>query len=221
MDCRIEAPLYPAGTDPHKKEAVVKEWFYREVPHPIFLTLEQQAKEMNFPILNRHSARILALLVRVLKPNRILELGSGFGYSAAWMVHAKPDCEIDLCDFMAEQTSQAKQVLHQLYPSCTVNCFNGNALDHAEQLSQNQYDLVFVDLDKIFYKRVFDAFITSVKAGGMMIMDNVFVAGQLFAKEPKKKKGLAEVEKVLNELRDQSYDFEIIPSGDGLLVIRP
>jgi len=220
MDCRVEPPLYPEGTDLEQKEKVLEEWFYRDVPHPEFLALEEKAREMNFPILNRHSARLLAFLVRLYRPQKILELGSGFGYSAAWMAWANPQCEITLCDFMEKQTIQARNLLEKLYPETCVSTYHGNVMDHLEELQEQSYDLIFVDLDKIFYKRVFDAFIDTLSKSGLMIMDNVFVAGQMFMREPKKKKGLAEVNKVLESLREQGRDFEILPSGDGLLLIR-
>lgn len=51
---------------------------------PILDEMEKLAEELEFPIVGRLTGRLLYQIAMMVKPKKILELGSGFGYSAYW-----------------------------------------------------------------------------------------------------------------------------------------
>ena len=58
--------------------------------HPIFREMEAEAKRKGFPIVGPLVGSLLALLARAIGARTVLELGSGFGYSALWFAQALP-----------------------------------------------------------------------------------------------------------------------------------
>ena len=59
-------------------------------PDPVLAAMEALAERRGFPIVGRHAGALLGLLARCIGARRVLELGSGYGYSAVWFARALP-----------------------------------------------------------------------------------------------------------------------------------
>src|SRR3712207_3455171 len=55
---------------------------------PVLLEMEAEAAERGFPIVGRNVGMTLEVLARSAGARRVVELGSGFGYSAYWFARA-------------------------------------------------------------------------------------------------------------------------------------
>jgi caffeoyl-CoA O-methyltransferase len=57
---------------------------------PLLLELEQHGRKDGIPIVSREAGRFLSVMVHMMQANRILEIGTGYGYSTLWMALAQP-----------------------------------------------------------------------------------------------------------------------------------
>ena len=58
--------------------------------HPLLLELEQHGRKDGVTIVSREAGRLLSVVVHMMQANRILEIGTGYGYSTLWMALAQP-----------------------------------------------------------------------------------------------------------------------------------
>lgn len=77
------------------------------------LEMERIAKEKNFPIVDRLVGRLLFVLTKLRKPKLIVELGSGFGYSAYWFARALEKGKVVLADHSEENVAYAQRTFRK------------------------------------------------------------------------------------------------------------
>src|SRR5213592_5273693 len=79
---------------------------------PVLLEMEAEGKERNFPIVGRNVGVTLEVLARSVGARRVMELGSGFGYSAYWFARAVgPGGEVHCTDGDAANTEAGASFL--------------------------------------------------------------------------------------------------------------
>ncbi|WP_297455262.1 methyltransferase domain-containing protein, partial [Persephonella sp.] len=76
---------------------------------PIVLEMEEYAKEKDFPIIGREGGRLLYLLTRLKNPKLVVEIGSGFGYSAYWFTKGLKNGKVVLIDYQEKNINLAKE----------------------------------------------------------------------------------------------------------------
>src|SRR3989304_3323217 len=74
-------------------DPLLEQYLHRITPthHPVLKEMETLAEIMNFPAVGPLVGRVLYQFARVMRARRIMELGSGYGYSAFWFALATPD----------------------------------------------------------------------------------------------------------------------------------
>ena len=96
----------------------------------------------------------------------------------------------------------------------------GNALDIIPKLDQD-FDLIFLDADKINYPKYLDILIVRLKKGGVLLSDNVLWDGKVLneiSQKDKSTKAIVEYNKLLNSRSDM--DSVILPIRDGITISR-
>ena len=78
------------------------------------LEMERIARENGFPIVERLVGRLLFMLTKLKSPKLIVELGSGFGYSAYWFAKALTKGKVVLTDYREENMEYAKNLFHEI-----------------------------------------------------------------------------------------------------------
>ena len=169
----------------------------------------------------RLQGRLLKMFVRMIAPQRILELGTFTGYSAMCLAEGLPDggevhtIEIDdeLEDFIRTHLSQSpvgdKITLHV-----------GDARDILTKADIGMFDLVFIDANKRQYCEYYDLVFDLITPGGFIIADNTLWDGKVV--EPGRKidaqtQGILDFnDKVANDSRVEKV---ILPLRDGLTII--
>ena len=163
--------------------------------------------------------KLLKMLVRMIKPQRILELGTFTGYSALAMAEGLIDGEIhtveiddELEDFICEhfEASPRREQIH---------LHIGDAAMVVPQLG-GQFDLVFIDANKRNYCDYYHLVMPLVPVGGFIIADNTLWDGKV-ANLPQKIDSQTAGILAFNDLvaNDDRVEKVIIPIRDGLTVI--
>jgi len=140
---------------------------------PVLREMEVLAAEERFPIVGPQVGRLLYLLARSIGAHRVLELGSGFGYSAYWFARAVgPHGQVVLTEGSEDRARRAAEFLERGGFKDHVTILVGDALELAERQG-GQFDIVFNDIDKEQYPRVLDRVETLLRPGGLFICDNM------------------------------------------------
>lgn len=146
--------------------------------------MEQYALEQSFPIIGPLVGRLLYVLTQATQAKRILELGSGFGYSAYWFAKAlSKDGEIICTDAKQDNAERAKEYFRRGKLLNKVNFIVGDALKIIDELD-GPFDIIFNDVDKYLYPKVFRKAVPKLRKGGVLISDNVLWGGKILDRQP-------------------------------------
>lgn len=129
----------------------------------------------SFPIVGPEVGGWLALLARLVDAERVLELGSGFGYSATWFLRAlPPHGEVVLTELDEGLAETGREFLDRAEGGHRATYEVGEALSVVERYP-GPFDVVLVDLRKREYPRAFDAARDRLAPGGLLLADNMTV----------------------------------------------
>lgn len=146
--------------------------------------MEQIAAQRSFPIVGPLVGQLLSVLARSCGARRVLELGSGFGYSALWFARALgPGGEIHCTDSSEENCDLALRLLEQAGYGRMVRFHLGDALEVLADVDVT-FDVIFNDIDKEKYPEVVEPVVTHLRRGGLFITDNVLWRGQVARPDP-------------------------------------
>jgi len=146
--------------------------------------MEEYAAARNFPIVGPLVGRLLFFLAKTTQAKRILELGSGFGYSAYWFGKAVgKEGEIICTEGNAENAQRAQTYLSRGRIANRVTFLVGDALKLVDGV-EGQFDIIFNDIDKHQYPKAFRKALPRLRKGGLLISDNVLWSGKVLNSKP-------------------------------------
>jgi predicted O-methyltransferase YrrM len=188
---------------------------------PVLLEMEAHARESGFPIVGRNVGVTLEVLARSVGARRIMELGSGFGYSAYWHARAVgPDGEVHLTDGNPENELKAADFLRRAGLADRVRFHVGDAVEELNALD-GEFDVIFNDIDKDGYPAAWRAASERIRDGGLYACDNVLWSGRVAVEDPDDPRPhFTEAVLEHNQLiaEDERYLSTIIPTRDGVMV---
>jgi predicted O-methyltransferase YrrM len=183
----------------------------------VLAEMERQARAGDFPIVGPLVGRLLCLLAKSIGAKRIMELGSGFGYSGYWFARALPeDGELILTEGSAKNMAQAREFFRQGGVRCRARFEVGDAFEILDRLP-GEFDIIFNDVDKEQYPTAFHKAVPRVRRGGYFITDNMLWGRRVVRDHSHPTtKGVVE----LTRLLFQSPDLytTILPIRDGVSV---
>jgi predicted O-methyltransferase YrrM len=187
-------------------------------PAPLLLELEQRGHGDDIPIVSRSTGRLLSTLVHAMQANRILELGTAYGYSTLWMALALPPAgHIWTVDPDRERTAIAADFFRRAGKGDSVEILNQPALDVLENFPQRNLDIVFIDAIKEEYAAYLELAVPLLKRSGLVIVDNLLWSGRA-AQDPAPGDSSSTLAiRAFNRtfLSHPQLDATIVPLGDG------
>jgi caffeoyl-CoA O-methyltransferase len=201
-------------------EAYMEERF-RRLDEPVLLEMEAQAKESGFPIVGRNVGVTLEVLARSVGAARIMELGSGFGYSAYWHARAVgTGGEVHLTDGDPENEVKAAEYLKRAGLADRISFHVGEAVSEMQRID-GDFDVVFCDIDKDGYPAAWRAASERIHRGGLYVCDNVLWYGRVAVEDPEDRRphhteAVIEHNRLIAE--DDRYLSTIVPTRDGVMV---
>lgn len=165
-------------------------------------------------------AAFLQLLVRASNARHVLEIGTFTGYSALAMAEALPDggslvtCEID-----PEHAGIAAGFFARSSHGHKIRLQIGPALETLETVpAAPPLDLAFLDADKESYLDYYEAVVPRLRAGGLIVADNVLWYGRVLEPEKESDRAIAGFNR--HVARDPRVECVMVPLRDGVSLIR-
>ena len=185
-------------------------------------------KFKDFPIIRRKTQDLLELIVDKRKPQMILELGTGKGYSAAVMLSAYDNSGILTIEKDENNYREAMQTLAELDFFERVLPVNADAVEVVHKLASvkdgQKFDLIFLDCAKSRYVEMADELISLLTPGGVLVADNCLYFGKVLGEGeiPAKKHRtiVVNLRKFIDKIKndDRLTDTTIYEFDDGVLV---
>ena len=185
---------------------------------PIVAEMEQLATERGFPIVGPQVGRLLLMLARSIHAKRVLELGSGFGYSAWWFATAVgPQGQVVLTEGSQDNADLARGFLDRAGLGERVEIRVGDGLEIAREYD-DPFDIVFNDIDKHDYPRALPVALERLRPGGLFITDNMLWQGRVLdaSTADASTRGVLELTRALYAA--SNLDTTILPIRDGVAV---
>jgi predicted O-methyltransferase YrrM len=141
--------------------------------------MESLASQRNFPIVGPLVGRILFQYARLVAPYRIMELGSGYGYSAFWWcLGSSQETRLYCTEGSPENIKLANDFLGRAGFAHKVEYYLGDAIQTLDKIP-GEFDIVFMDIDKHQYPEGFEKAYPRLRRGGLFITDNVLWSGKV------------------------------------------
>ena len=184
--------------------------------------MEAEGKERDFPIVGRTVGVTLEILARAVGASRVLELGSGFGFSAYWFARAVGSGgEVHLTDGDPHNEKKALDYLGRagLGDRCVFHV--GDALEIIDELP-GEFDVIFCDIDKPGYPDAWKKASERIRVGGLYLCDNVLWSGRVAEDTPADDRRAHWIDAIKEQNRaiasDDRYLSVIVPTRDGVMV---
>lgn len=193
---------------------------------PLLKELERETylRVLNPRMISGHiQGRLMEMIVRMLRPQRILEIGTFTGYSALCMAAGLPEGGIiDTCEVDDELEMMILSFFERSEHQSKIRLHIGSALEIAPKLGEC-YDLVFIDGDKreytAYYNMLFEHGL--VRSGSWIMADNILWYGKVVepvARGDKQTQAIIDFNRHVAE--DERVENVILPIRDGINLIR-
>jgi caffeoyl-CoA O-methyltransferase len=184
---------------------------------PVLLEMEAEAEARGFPIVARNVGVTLEVLARSLGARRVIELGSGYGYSGYWFSRAVgPSGELHLTDGDPDNRTKAMANLGRAGLDGPVQFHVDDAVATLRSLP-GEFDIVYNDIDKEGYPDAWREGRERIRVGGLYICDNVLWYGRVTGEDPDDRTpAILEHNQLIAD--DERYVSTIIPTRDGVMV---
>ncbi|HSK22280.1 MAG TPA: O-methyltransferase [Egicoccus sp.] len=184
--------------------------------------MEARAREHGFPIVGRAVGRHLELQARAIGARRVMELGSGYGYSAYFFARAVGEEGQVVCtDGDPDNAAHAERYLRRAGLWDRIDYRVGDALGSFAAVD-GEFDVVYCDIDKPGYPDAWEAARDRVRVGGMFICDNTLWSGRVagLVVEPQEYDRVTPAIMAMTRAvaDDDRYVTSLVPLRDGVLV---
>lgn len=166
--------------------------------------------------------RLLKMLVRMIKPKLVLELGAFSGYSAQCLAEGLLDDDAHVHTIEIED--ELEDFLREHFSKCPwgnrITLHVGDAQEILPVLDRH-FDLVFIDANKRQYPHYYELVMPHVKPGGFVIADNTLWDGKVLNRDGKTADAQTEGIMKFNDMVacDDRVEKVIVPLRDGLTII--
>ncbi len=192
---------------------------FRQPEDPLILEMEDYAGKHKVPILSWQSADLLEILIKMMKPKRVLEIGTAIAYSSIRIAkNLKKKSVLHTIEKSKDNIVLANENILKAGLGDKIEIFEGDALNIMPRLDK-KYDFIFLDADKQDYMQLFNYSIILLKKNGVIFIDNLLWHGYAAVKKvPVNYRESAAHIKEFNEIfiSHKNLKSTIIPVGDGI-----
>jgi caffeoyl-CoA O-methyltransferase len=163
---------------------------------------------------------LMTMLARAIGARFAVEVGTFTGYSAICVARAlPPNGRLICCDVSEEWTSIARRYWEKAQVADRITLKLGPAADTLHALSSTEpIDFAFIDADKANYRNYYEEILKRMRAGGLILIDNVLWNGEVL--NSKNQTDDTRAIRALNDflVTDDRIDVVMLPVADGLTI---
>ena len=207
-------------------ENIIKYMYSLEKDAPEFFEeLREYALENDVPIIRREMESFIRVLLDIIRPARILEIGAGIGYSGCFMALCLEeagisDYELITVENYPPRIEKAREVISRSGFSGHITLLEDDAENAVKELS-GTFDLIFLDAAKGQYITFLPYLLKLMKKGSALLADNVLQEGELIRSRyitPRRERTIHErMREFIWQVKHSSeLDTTLIPIGDGV-----
>ncbi|MDR1436723.1 MAG: O-methyltransferase [Candidatus Symbiothrix sp.] len=164
--------------------------------------------------------RILKMLARIFRPERILEIGTYTGYASLCLAEGLPENgEIHTIEIDDEMEDFIREQFERSGLKSKIHLHIGDALEIIPQLD-GFFDMAFIDADKRLYSEYYDLIFEKIRPGGVILADNTLWNGKVLEQPhqgDRQTQGILRFNEKVK--RDRRIEKVILPLRDGLTII--
>ena len=183
------------------------------------------------PLIMRETEGVLRLLLNLLRPKHILELGTAYGYSSLFFTKLLPGAHVTTVERNPFMIEKANEVFAKHSESCRIDLREGDALETLLDLrnelpaNKDKFDFVFIDAAKSHYRDFLDIIEDITTEDAYIVCDNILLKGWLVDRQGKEAKrhrtNIKYMRQFLDYIKDRDdLEVTILSSGDGMAVIK-
>ena len=199
----------------------VDDYLYSLLParDAVIAEMEAEASAHDVPIVGPAVARLFHLLATMIQAKTVFEMGSAIGYSTIWWARAVGEGgRVHYTDGDRRNADKARGYFERAGVSSRISVHTGDALEILSE-QEEQFDIVFNDIDKHDYPRVMRLVGPRVRKGGLFVTDNTLWSGKAAAPAGPEDKATLGIQE-FNRLLYASGDFypTVLPLRDGVTI---
>ena len=185
--------------------------------------IEKEAKRDHVPIIRKGTQELLRILLKMKKPERILEVGTAIGFYSVFMGEcSSSETEITTIENYPPRIVRAKENIKMAGMEGKIHLLEGDAADILKELD-GYYDFIFMDAAKGQYIHFLPDILRLLPSGGILVSDNVLQDGDIF----ESRYGIRRRNHTIhNRMREYLYvlthndelDTVILETGDGMTI---
>ena len=183
--------------------------------------IKQKALENHIPIIMDDTLEEVSKILKDLKPNKILEIGTAVGYSAICFADfLSENGRIDTIERDIERVEEAKINIKSMELENKINILVGDAVEILPTLNE-KYDMVFIDAAKGKYPFFLEQALRLISDNGVIIADNILYKGYVMSDYNKHKQRTAvrNLREYISKIQENPLlETKILEVGDGLAI---
>jgi predicted O-methyltransferase YrrM len=201
----------------------VDDYLYSLLPEsdPVLREMEKEAAKRKIPIVGPAVGRLFYLLARLSGARRVFEMGSAIGYSTIWWARGVGEGgHVIYTDGDSKKAMEAYKNFERAGVEKRIEIKVGDALELLSEQNLEPFDIIFNDVDKEDYPKVFRLAVPRIRRGGLFVSDNVLWSGRVA--DPDNQERLESTRAIL-EFNRMLYGAKelfptILPLRDGVAV---
>lgn len=188
-----------------------------------FKELVDYAETNRVPIVSQDVARFIELLLKIINPKNILEIGSAIGYSSLIMSKAS-DANILTIEKDEETFKVLKENLKKYDTDNKIKAINDDAINTLKSMDKEEkFDFCFIDANKSQYEEYLNLVYDLTRDNALILIDNILFRGFVAKDEDNKRYRtiIKNLKKFIEDVKsDKRFTASLLTVHDGLLLLR-
>lgn len=180
--------------------------------------LTNEKMEMPQMLCGQLEGRLLNMLVSLVQPMLLVEIGTFTGYSALTMAEAMPkNSKLITCDNDPEAIGIAQEFFNKSQYGEKIEIREGPAIDTIRSIRE-PIDFSFIDADKAAYPAYYEEILSRTRIGGLIVLDNMFWLGQVLDPKDESSTAIDQTNDIITN--DTRVENVFLTIRDGVQLVR-